>query len=165
MSNTRVMSAERDENLAPSLRIVLPNLIFGLLIVFNTIRLFRHTMWRDELQAFMLAKASRTPLELFAKLQYEGHPGLWHLLLWVMLAAFFTLRERQEAMLAGGAVYAVLVAIADVVASVARAMQAEGKDEAILIMSFPAGLAKQTSDPSLVFMPIKTFPEFVGDEA
>jgi hypothetical protein len=37
MSNTRVMSAERDENLAPSLRIVLPNLIFGLLIEFNTI--------------------------------------------------------------------------------------------------------------------------------
>jgi hypothetical protein len=80
MSNTRVMSAERDENLAPLLRIVVPNLIFGLLIVFNTIRLFRHAMWRDELQAFMLAKASRTPLEPFAKLQYEGHPGLWHLL-------------------------------------------------------------------------------------
>ena len=205
----------------------------------------------------MLAKASRTPLELFAKLKYEGHP----LLLWVItqftdnpmamqvlhlaielgmlvwrvspfrpieklllilsyylfweyfvvsgnyalavllgfgfialriarpdrrgsafmllgllanttvfgtiwslgLAAFFTLRERQErrAMLAGGAVYAVLVAIADVVTSVARAMQGEGEDEAILIMSFPAGLAKQTSDPSLVLHAAQDVPRGV----
>jgi hypothetical protein len=107
MSNTRVMSAERDENLAPLLRIVLPNLIFG--------------------------------------------------------AAFITLRERQErrAMLAGGAVYAVLVAIADVVTSVARAMQGEGEDEAILIMSFPAGLAKQTSDPSLVLHAAQDVPRGV----
>ena len=41
-------------------------------------------MWRDELQAFMVAAASNTPLDLFAKLKYEGHPGLWHLLLWVI---------------------------------------------------------------------------------
>src|SRR6476646_8911192 len=41
-------------------------------------------MWRDELQAFMVAAASNTPLDLFAKLKYEGHPGLWHLLLWVV---------------------------------------------------------------------------------
>ena len=41
-------------------------------------------MWRDEPQAFMLAAASQTPLDLFAKLKYgsEGHPGLWYLLLW-----------------------------------------------------------------------------------
>ena len=41
-------------------------------------------MWRDELQAFTVAAASNTPLDLFAKLKYEGHPGLWHLLLWVV---------------------------------------------------------------------------------
>ena len=43
-------------------------------------------MWRDELQAFMLAAASQTPLDLFAKLKYgaEGHPGLWYLLLWLV---------------------------------------------------------------------------------
>jgi hypothetical protein len=60
------------------------DLLFGLLVIFNTIRLFRHAMWRDELQAFMLAAASSTPLDLYAKLKYEGHPGLWHLLLWVI---------------------------------------------------------------------------------
>jgi hypothetical protein len=84
MSNTRVMSAERDENLAPSLRIVLPNLIFKLLIVFQHDSIVPPHHVASELQAFMLAKASRTPPELFAKLKYEGHPGLWHLLLWVI---------------------------------------------------------------------------------
>jgi len=63
---------------------VLPDLLFVLLAVYNAIRLFRHAMWRDELQAFMVAAASNTPLDLFAKLKYEGHPGLWHLLLWVV---------------------------------------------------------------------------------
>ena len=41
-------------------------------------------MWRDEVQAFMLSAASSTPLDLFAKLKYEGHPGLWQLLLWLI---------------------------------------------------------------------------------
>ena len=39
-------------------------------------------MWRDELQAFMLAE-SQTPL-IFSQNSnmVEGHPGLWYLLLW-----------------------------------------------------------------------------------
>lgn len=61
-----------------------PQLLFAILVAINCIRLYRHAMWRDELQAFMLAAASSTPLELFANLKYEGHPGLWHLLLWVI---------------------------------------------------------------------------------
>jgi hypothetical protein len=61
-----------------------PDLLFALLASFNTLRLIRHVLWRDELQAYMLGAASATPLELFAKLKYEGHPGLWHLLLWVL---------------------------------------------------------------------------------
>jgi hypothetical protein len=36
------------------------------------------------LPSTVLAAASSTPLDLFAKLKYEGHPGLWHLLLWVI---------------------------------------------------------------------------------
>ncbi len=43
--------------------------------------LARHEMWRDELQAWMLARASPTPPALLANLRYEGHPPLWHLLL------------------------------------------------------------------------------------
>ena len=38
-------------------------------------------MWRDELQAWLLARDSDTPITLLGNLKYEGHPGLWHLIL------------------------------------------------------------------------------------
>jgi len=60
------------------------NLTFVLLAIVNSVRLFHHAMWRDELQAFMIATASSTPFDLFTNLKYEGHPGLWHLLLWLI---------------------------------------------------------------------------------
>ena len=41
-------------------------------------------MWRDEVQAFMLAAGSDTPLDLLARVHYENHPALWYLLLWVV---------------------------------------------------------------------------------
>jgi hypothetical protein len=84
MSTTLLAGANRSVGLAASLRRLLPDLIFGVLVIYNTIRLFRHAMWRDELQAFTLTAAANTPLDLFAKLGYEGHPGLWYLLLWVI---------------------------------------------------------------------------------
>lgn len=43
--------------------------------------LFHHEMWRDEIQAWLLARDSANIFELFRNLKYEGHPGLWHLLL------------------------------------------------------------------------------------
>src|SRR6476469_2194572 len=84
MSITCVAGADRGAGFVAPIRLALPDLLFVLLAVYNVIRLFRHAMWRDELQAFMVAAASNTPLDLFAKLKYEGHPGLWHLLLWVV---------------------------------------------------------------------------------
>jgi len=41
------------------------------------VRLLTHEMWRDELQAWMIARGSDTPLQLISNLRYEGHPGLW----------------------------------------------------------------------------------------
>ena len=43
--------------------------------------LFHHEMWRDELQAWMLARDSTGVLDLFRNVKYEGTPMLWHLLL------------------------------------------------------------------------------------
>ena len=43
--------------------------------------LTRHEMWLDELQAWLLAYRSASPLDLAANLAYEGHPPLWHGLL------------------------------------------------------------------------------------
>jgi hypothetical protein len=50
----------------------------GLMLV----QITRHQMWRDETNAWGLVLASHTLPELFHNLHYEGHPGLWHLLLW-----------------------------------------------------------------------------------
>jgi hypothetical protein len=46
--------------------------------------MLRHEMWRDELQAWLLAAQSRSLPELFHNLRYEGHPALWHLLLFAV---------------------------------------------------------------------------------
>jgi hypothetical protein len=42
----------------------------------------RHEMWRDEVQAWLFARDSSSPLALLHNMRYEGHPPLWHLLLW-----------------------------------------------------------------------------------
>lgn len=43
------------------------------------ILLLRHEMWQDEWQAWLMATASPSLPDLFRNLRYEGHPGLWHL--------------------------------------------------------------------------------------
>ena len=56
----------------------------GLTILFLAIGAFtasHHEMWRDEIQAWLLARDSTSVFNLFANLKYEGHPGLWHLCL------------------------------------------------------------------------------------
>ena len=46
--------------------------------------ILRHEMWRDELQAWMLARDSASVIELIRNLEFEGHPALWHLLLFAL---------------------------------------------------------------------------------
>ena len=60
-------------------------IVFALLLALG---LLHHEMWRDELQAWMLAKSSSTPGALLANMRYEGHPALWHLLLFPLAHAF-----------------------------------------------------------------------------
>jgi hypothetical protein len=43
--------------------------------------LARHEMWRDEIEAWLLARDSGSLRELFQNLRNEGHPGLWYVLL------------------------------------------------------------------------------------
>ena len=40
-----------------------------------------HEMWRDEIQAWLLARDSTSFLNLLANMKYEGHPAFWHLCL------------------------------------------------------------------------------------
>lgn len=46
--------------------------------------LHNHEPWRDEIQAWLLARDSGSLFELWRNTRYEGHPLLWHLLLWVL---------------------------------------------------------------------------------
>lgn len=72
------------EPLVDSFRSATAFAVFLLLATINAIRALRHEMWHDELQAFMLAAGSPTLVDLFHNLKYEGHPGLWHALLWIL---------------------------------------------------------------------------------
>jgi hypothetical protein len=53
-------------------------------LCFGTIGILNHEMWRDELQAWMIAKDSSSMIELLNNLRYEGHPGLWHSCLYLI---------------------------------------------------------------------------------
>jgi hypothetical protein len=62
---------------------IAPHLLFIVLLAFNVVRTFRHAMWRDEMQVFLLGACSPTLSDLFRNLEYETHPDLWHLLVWL----------------------------------------------------------------------------------
>ena len=53
-------------------------LIYAIITFIVTI--FFHEKWRDEAQAWLLAR-DLNPIELFKQMKYEGHPPLWHLIL------------------------------------------------------------------------------------
>ena len=43
----------------------------------------RHEMWRDELQAWLIARDAPLPWNVAYNARYEGHPCLWYLVLWL----------------------------------------------------------------------------------
>ena len=43
--------------------------------------LLTHELWRDEWQAWLIADGSESLGDLFANLRHEGHPPLWHVIL------------------------------------------------------------------------------------
>lgn len=43
-----------------------------------------HEMWRDEWQAWMVARDSGSILEMLGHLRHEGHPPTWHLILYFL---------------------------------------------------------------------------------
>ncbi|HEX9934144.1 MAG TPA: hypothetical protein VGB38_03020, partial [bacterium] len=42
-----------------------------------------HEPWRDEIQKWLIARDSTSPIDLFRNIRYEGHPGLWYFCLWI----------------------------------------------------------------------------------
>lgn len=46
------------------------------------VMLARHAMWRDEMQAWLMARDAVDLSGLLRNLRYDGHPALWLLMLW-----------------------------------------------------------------------------------
>ena len=53
----------------------------GMYLLVSLFAIYHHEMWRDEMQAWLLARDSSNLLDLLRHLKYEGHPALWHLIL------------------------------------------------------------------------------------
>jgi len=53
----------------------------ALVFLLGVVGILNHAMWRDELNAWLVARDSSSVFELFANIKYEGHPGLWYLCL------------------------------------------------------------------------------------
>lgn len=58
--------------------------VVGLFFVVELCVMLHHEMWRDELQAWLIARDSNSLSGLFFNLRYEKHPALWHLCLYVI---------------------------------------------------------------------------------
>lgn len=54
--------------------------IFAFFIL-GIIGILRHSMWRDELNVWLLTRDSHSIAELFGNIKYEGHPILWYICL------------------------------------------------------------------------------------
>jgi hypothetical protein len=60
---------------------VFPYFFLIVFFILGGLGIRHHDMWRDELQAWMIALHSHSLRELYAYLKYESHPPLWYLLL------------------------------------------------------------------------------------
>lgn len=67
-----------------------PELVTGLFLLLGGGVMLHHELWRDEVQAWLLARDSASVGELLVNMKYEGHPALWHLLLMPLTRMFAT---------------------------------------------------------------------------
>ncbi len=64
---------------------------FVVLLAYSGVVLFTvryHEKWADEAQAWLLARDLDLKTLFFHELRYEGHPGLWHMILWLSQRIF-----------------------------------------------------------------------------
>lgn len=84
--------------------------VLGLYTLLIGYVIFHHEPWGDEAQAWLIARDSSFA-ELFLKrLHYEGTPGLWHLLLWMLcrLHLSYAAMHWLSALLGIAAIYLLL---------------------------------------------------------
>lgn len=65
-------------------------LILSLWLTLVLITAARHEFCRDEVRALSLAREATSPLDLYRRTQYDGHPFLWFFLLYLLTNLFDT---------------------------------------------------------------------------
>ncbi|MBE9212589.1 hypothetical protein IQ247_07645 [Plectonema cf. radiosum LEGE 06105] len=60
------------------------NCLILVFFILSFIGIINHEMWRDETQAWLIARDASNLTDLYENLKYEGHPGLWHLCLFLI---------------------------------------------------------------------------------
>lgn len=94
-----------------------PDTRFGLILTaiylaVSTCLVLVHEPWRDETQAWLIARAAASPLQLLSLSRYEGHPVLWHLCLWPLTRLGGPALMQGFAVLVGAAVVFVFACFA-----------------------------------------------------
>jgi len=59
-------------------------IVTGVFFILVLVGLVHHDMWRDELQAWLVARDARSISQLFQNMKYEGNPALWHFFLFLI---------------------------------------------------------------------------------
>ena len=90
------------------------------------VQIVDHAMWRDEAQAWLIARASSGPVELWQNLRFEGHPPLWHLVIWPVARLSANVEAIKVVTFAITAVFAGLIALGSVVPSLLRPLLLAG---------------------------------------
>ncbi|HEY9637038.1 MAG TPA: hypothetical protein V6D14_26800 [Coleofasciculaceae cyanobacterium] len=60
------------------------NLLILIFFSLGLVGILNHAMWRDELNVWLIARDSKSLIDLFHNIKYEGHPGLWYLCLYFL---------------------------------------------------------------------------------
>ncbi len=63
---------------------VFPQSLIAIFFSLGLIGILRHSMWRDEINVWLIARDSSSVMELFQNIKYEGHPGLWYICLYIL---------------------------------------------------------------------------------
>ncbi len=59
-----------------------------------------HEIWRDEIQAWLIARESESLLSLLRNMDYEGHPPLWYVVIWLFESLISSIHVLQIANIA-----------------------------------------------------------------
>ena len=60
------------------------NSLVILFFILGLVGILNHEIWRDEAQAWLIARDSSSLLDLFSNTTYEGHPIVWHACLFLI---------------------------------------------------------------------------------